>query len=157
MIRIAAIRTRVAVIGGLLSWALTAVPAWAHDRPAPVRDLAAASTSDAGGLLLASLAAVIALGLGRRRRLALALAIVLPVLGFEVGLHSTHHVDDPVGAGQCTVAVATIHLSGTPVAPPTLDPSAARAPSPAPPALRVQVRAHRPAPHEGRAPPVSIG
>jgi hypothetical protein len=156
MIRIAGVRTRVVIVAALLAGALTAVPSWAHERSAPRRDLAAAWPSDTDGLLLASLAAVIALGLGRRRRLALALAVVLPVLGFEVGLHSTHHLDNPGRAAECTVALATIHLSGTPVAPPTLDLSAARVPSPAPPAPRVPATPHRPAPHEGRAPPVSI-
>jgi hypothetical protein len=156
MIRIAAVRTRVVVVAALLLWALTPSPSWAHDRPAPIRDLTAAPTSDTDGLLLGSMAAVIALGLGRRRRLAVALAIVLPVLGFEVGLHSTHHLGEPVRAAECAVAVAAIHLSGTPVDAPGLDLTVTRAPDPAPPDLRVQVTQHRPAPHEGRAPPASM-
>jgi hypothetical protein len=155
-IGIAAVRARVGVVAVLLSGALAPAAAWAHGRAVPVRDLAAAPAPSADELLLASLAAVIALGLGGRRRLAVALAIVLAGLGFEIGLHSTHHLADPVRAAACVVAGVTVHLSGTPVDAPGLDPTVTRAPDPAPPAPRGHGLRHRAAPHEGRAPPAPV-
>jgi hypothetical protein len=156
MMRIAGVKTRVVIGAALLSWALTPTPSWAHDRSAPVHLVAAPLARNADGLLLAALAAVMVLGLGGRRRFAFSLAVVLAVLGFEVGLHSTHHLADPARAARCAVATATLHLDGTPVDASGHEAIVARAPDPAPPGLRVQVLQRRPAPHEGRAPPVRI-
>jgi hypothetical protein len=136
-------------------WPSTAASSWAHDGSASVLDLAPAESAG-GVLLLAALGAVIVLGLGGRRRLALALAIALALLGFDIGLHSVHHLDDPLGAGQCAVAWATTHLSGTPVDAPSLVALLDGAPRPSPIPRHLAAPPRPPAPHEGRAPPIAL-
>jgi hypothetical protein len=134
-------------------WPPDAGPSWAHDGPASVLDPAPASGLGEASLLVA-LGAVIVLG--RRRRLALALAVGLSLLGFEVGLHSVHHLDDPGHASQCAIASATTHLNGTPVDTPSPVSPMEWTPRPAPIPPDV-VAPHRSlAPHEGRAPPIVL-
>jgi hypothetical protein len=132
-----------------------AAPSWAHDGLASVFDLAPARRLGEVPLL-ALLVAVVLRGLCRRRRLALALAVAFPVLGFEVGLHSVHHLDDSGHASQCAIASATTHLNGTPVDTP-------RSVSPVEwttqlaPIFPDVATPHRSlAPHEGRAPPIVL-
>jgi hypothetical protein len=115
-------------------------------------DLAAAATS---AILLGALAVGIALGLRRPRRLVAGLAMLVLVLASEAGLHSAHHVGAPRDAAACSVAVTTAHLSGSPVEAVTIAPDAAPMFRGDLPARRVAVARHRPAPHEGRAPPAS--
>jgi hypothetical protein len=131
-----------------------AAPAWAHDGPASVLDLASASLGEAP--LVAVLAAVIVLGLGWQRRFALALAVAFPLLGFEVGLHSVHHLDDPGHASQCAVASATTHLHGTPVDTPRSISPVEWAPQRALISPDVTTPHRSLAPHEGRAPPIVL-
>jgi hypothetical protein len=134
-------------------------PAWAHraaDAPALFSAGLAASSGLHGviivSLLFGALVALIGLGLRRPRRLVWFLAILLLVLAFQAGLHAAHHIG---GSDQCVVAMATAHLVASPVEVVTIDPVTAprlRATLSPPP---VQVTLHRPAPHEGRAPPHS--
>jgi hypothetical protein len=147
----AAVILSTAVLVVALVMSVAAAPAWAHDDSASPLDLAPASSVGDASLLVA-LGVVI--GLGRRRQIALALAVVLPLLGFEVGRHSVHHLDDQQKASQCVVASATTHLNGTPVdAPKPVAPiEYAPLPAPAPPDLAAPHRSL--APHEGRAPPI---
>jgi hypothetical protein len=145
----AILSTAVLVVALVVS--VAAAPAWAHDESASALDLAPASSVVETALVVVLGAAI---GLSRRRRIALALAVVLPLLGFEVGLHSVHHLDDQQKASQCVVASASTHLNGTPVdAPRPVAPiEYAPAPTPAPPDLAAPHRSL--APHEGRAPPI---
>ncbi len=50
-----------------------------------------------------------------RRRLVIGLVVALLTLAFEAGLHSTHHLGDPVRGAECALALATAHLDGAPV------------------------------------------
>lgn len=145
-------------VGAML---LGSTTAWAHGpatSAAPgvginaTSDLAAAADS---ALLLGVLAVGIALSLCRPRRLVAGLAMLVLVLAFEAGLHSAHHVGAPREAAACSVAVATAHLSGSPVEAVTLDPDAAPVFRGELPGPRAPVARHRPVPHEGRAPPAS--
>jgi hypothetical protein len=135
-------------------WAAPAAPSWAHDGSTSVLDLAPVESAR-GALLLAALGAGIVLGLGGRRRLALALAFALSLLGFDIGLHSVHHLDDSLGAGQCAVAAATTHLSGTLIDAPGLVALLDGASRPAPIPGDVAAPPRSPAPHQGRAPPIA--
>jgi len=145
----------VALLWPTSSWAHQAVSAWVA--PAPTTSVTDWSVlpggTDRGGLLLAALAAGIGLGLRRPRRLAAGLVILLLMLAFEAGLHSVHHVSDPHQAAACAVGVATAHLAGQTVEVVTVDPIAAPSFHDARPAPLAPVTLHRPAPHEGRAPP----
>jgi hypothetical protein len=147
----------VAVLGPASSWAHQAVSASAVLRASVTEwsGLPGDSDSNSDGLLLAALAAGIGLALRRPRRLAAGLVILLLVLAFEAGLHSVHHVGDADHAAACAVGVATAHLAGNPVEVVTIDPIAAPSLDTALPAPPAPVTLHRPAPHEGRAPPAS--
>jgi hypothetical protein len=147
----------------LLTSLLAPASAGAHGAPGeaealagPVAELAAAPPGGLDGLLLVALAAVVALGASRRRRLALALVLALLTLAFEAGLHSTHHLGDPVRAAECALAFATAHLDGAPVDAVSLAPAVDPAPDGPPLAAPAPPAAGRAAPHEGRAPPASI-
>jgi MYXO-CTERM domain-containing protein len=153
--RPAAIVSIAVLVIALVLSPLAAAPAWAHDGRVSVLDLVPTS-SVADSPLLAALGAVAGLGLGRRRRLALALALALPLLGFEIGLHSVHHLGDPDHASQCVVAEATTHVNGALVdAPRPINPIE-YTPQPAPVAPAVAAPHRSLAPHEGRAPPVVL-
>ena len=66
--------------------------------------------------LVALLAGLAALGARRpRRALGLALILLLAVFAFESGVHSVHHLADPVRGEHCAVATASQHVSGTEV------------------------------------------
>jgi hypothetical protein len=146
-------------------------PAWAHDRtspaPAPPMRVAAApvvaipvEVLSAGtpepsvpwaALLL--LGAIGAAAVSRQRRLvAITLVAIVALLAFETGVHSTHHLDKPQDAAQCTVAGMSAQLSAdvvnVMVEAPLLAPQAIA------PALASPVLAARAiAPDAGRAPP----
>jgi hypothetical protein len=80
---------------------------------------------------------------------------MLLVLGFETGLHSTHHLGESARAPECAVAAATAHLTGGSVERVSVDPLIV--PSyPVPSERPVQLPRRRPASHEGRAPPATI-
>jgi hypothetical protein len=132
-----------------------AAPSWAHDGLASVFDLAPARRLGEVPLL-ALLVAVVLRGLCRRRRLALALAVAFPVLGFEVGVHSVHHLDDPGHASQCAVASATAHLHGAPVDTPSPIAPIERTPQLAPIPSDVATPHRSLASHGGRAPPIVL-
>jgi hypothetical protein len=143
---------------------LGATSSWAHQDARASAVTAAASVTegpglpggtDGGALLFAALAAGIGFGLRRPRRVAAGLVILLPVLAFEAGLHSVHHVGAPHQAAACAVGVATAHLAGNVVEVVTVDPIAAPSLHTALPAPSAPVALHRPSPHEGRAPPAS--
>ena len=153
--RPAALVSIAVLVVALVLWPLAAAPAWAHDGRASVLDLV--PTANAGDAhLLVVLGAVVGLGLGRRRRLALALAVALPLLGFEIGLHSVHHLGDPEHASQCVVASATTHVNGTLVDAPRPIIPVEYTPQPAPVAPAVAAPRRSLAPHEGRAPPIVL-
>ena len=106
------------------------------------------------GFLLAAAAVAIGLGLRRPRRMGAVLAVVfLVVFAFEAGLHSAHHLGDPLRAAACTVAVATAHLAAAPLDAVSIEPPnapvlrAGRSAEPTP------VTLHPPASHDSRAPP----
>jgi hypothetical protein len=149
-------------VGGASALVVLLGPAssWAHQTVSGSAITTATGTDwsgfPGGGLLLAALGAGIGLGLRRPRRLAAGLVILLLVLAFEAGLHSVHHVGYPHQAGACAIGVATAHLAGSPVEVVTVDPVAVPLLHIALAAAPVQVALHRPAPHEGRAPPASI-
>jgi hypothetical protein len=154
MMRSAATLVSVVLVVVLVLWPPAAAPAWAHGGSGSVLDRVPAS-SLGEAFLLVVLGAGIVPGLGRRR-LALALAVALPLLGFEVGLHSVHHLGDPGQASQCVVASATTSLNGTLVdAPSPVSPVEwTSRPAPIPPDV---VAPHRSlAPHAGRAPPIVL-
>lgn len=102
-----------------------------------------------------ALAAVVALGTSRRR-LAIGLALALLTLAFEGGLHSAHHLGDPVRGAECVLALATAHLDGAPVDTVSLAPAVDAAPDGPLLLAPVPVAARRVPTHEGRAPPVPI-
>jgi hypothetical protein len=77
------------------------------------------------------------------------------VFAVEAGVHSVHHVGDPVQAAACTVAAATAHLVGSPVDVVGIDPIIALALDGVTWSPPTRALLHRPAPHEGRAPPAS--
>ena len=153
---------RVLVTATLVASLLAPVSAWAH-RAAPVApaeagsvaELAAAPPGDLDGLLLVALAAVVALGMSRRR-LAIGLVLALLTLAFEAGLHSTHHLGDPVRAAECALAFATAHLDGAPVDAVSLAPAVDAAPDGPLLLASVPVTARRIPTHEGRAPPTLV-
>jgi len=142
----------------------TATTSWAHEgrhAPAPVVEPAPVSALDSGaaGLLaLVGLAGVIALAARRPRRPILALGVAVPllVLGVEARLHAVHHLGDPARAAECTVAVATAHLTGSPADAVTADVVAAPALYLVLPGLPAPIPQRPPATHEGRAPPAPI-
>ena len=155
MMRPAALVSIAVLVVALVLGPLAAVPAWAHGVPASVLNLVpTVSVGDAH--LLVALGAMVGLGLGRRRRLALALAVALPLLGFEIGLHSVHHLDDPEHASQCVVASATTHVNGTLVDAPRPITPIEYTPQPAPVAPAVAAPHRSLAPHESRAPPIVL-
>jgi hypothetical protein len=149
-----------ALVAALLASLLAPVSAWAHQaagafapRSASLEG-AAISGPATSVVLVAALAAGVGLTLSRRR-LALGLAFMLLVLGFETGLHSTHHLGESARAPECAVAAATAHLTGGSVERVSVDPLIV--PSyPVPSERPVQVPRRRPASHEGRAPPAAI-
>jgi hypothetical protein len=57
------------------------------------------------------LAATLLVAWRPRRVLALALVLVIGVLAFETGIHSTHHLDRADEAASCTVAGVSAQLS----------------------------------------------
>ena len=141
---------------------LAGIPAWAHDIPRTLAGPAAGSVPsgaappmDNRGLLIAALVVGIVLHLARRRRLAVALVIILVPLGFETGLHSVHHLNDPVRAAECAVAFSAVHLVGSPVDDVSVDLIGSVAHSPITPEPETQVPHPRATAHEGRAPPTS--
>jgi hypothetical protein len=142
----------IAVLAVALLGPPAVAPAWAHEGPASVLDLARV-WSFGGASLLVALGAVSVLVLGRRR-LALVLAVALPLLGFELGLHSVHHLDDREHASQCVLASAITHLNGTQVDAPRFVSPIEYTARPAP--IPADIVAPRPslAPHAGRAPPI---
>jgi hypothetical protein len=154
---------RDAVAGASLMVLLVGTVAWAHEAAkVPVTDPVTVSapdtatpTTDASGLLLAGLVAGIVPCLARPRRLTAALVIILVILAFETGLHSTHHLNDPARASACTVAILAVHLVGSPVDNVSVDLIGSPAHRPISPEPERQVPHSRPAPHEGRAPPAS--
>jgi hypothetical protein len=77
-------------------------PALVAATPLPEMPWAVLAALAGGSLLLA-----------RRRRagLALALVLVLGILAFETGFHSTHHLERPDEAARCVVAGASAQLS----------------------------------------------
>jgi hypothetical protein len=145
-----------------LLFVTTATASWAHEAPhppAPVADPVPVSVS--GGapdlLLLAAFAAASALAVSRARRLALGLAVLLLVMGVEAGLHAVHHLSDPARAAECAVAIATAHLTGSPVNGGPADLVALRPLYPVRPGLPAPITTLRPpGPHAGRAPPAPI-
>lgn len=155
---------RDAVAGAGLMVLLVGTAAWAHEAAkVPATDLVTGSvaentatpTTDVSGLLLAGLVAGIVLCLARPRRLPATLVIILVILGFETGLHSTHHLNDPARAADCTVAGLAVHLVGSPVDDVSVDLIGSPAHRPISPESETQVPHSRPAPQEGRAPPAS--
>jgi hypothetical protein len=159
---IAAGLARVLVAATMLASLLAPASAWAHRAaPAaqaeagPVAELAAAPRGDLDGLLLVALAAVVALGMSRRR-LTIGLTLALLTLAFEAGLHSAHHLGNPVRAAECVLALATAHLDGAPVDTVSLAPTVDAAPDGPLLLAPVPVAARRVPTHEGRAPPVPI-
>jgi len=157
------------VAGASLIVLLVGSVAWAHNvANVPTSDAFATShpvavtapdpapaTIGASGLLLAGLVLGIVLGLARPKRLPAALVIVLMILAFETGLHSTHHLNDPARAADCTVAVLAVHLVGGPLDDLSIDLIGSPAHRPISPEIETQVPHSRPAPQEGRAPPAS--
>jgi hypothetical protein len=154
--RLTAILSRALWVLALVCWPSAAAPSWAHDGSGPLLVLAPPPASAGEAFLFAATVAIAVFGLGRRRRFALVLAAVLPFLGFEAGLHSIHHLDDPQRTAKCAVASATLHLNGTPAEAPSLAAAIERAPEPVPVAPRAAAPHRSPAPHEGRAPPLAL-
>jgi hypothetical protein len=150
--RRATILSSAVLVIALALWPPAAAPSWAHDGSASLLDLAPASSLGETPLLVV-LGAGLVIGLGRRR-FALALTVALPLLGFEVGLHSVHHLDDPGHASQCVIASATTHLNGTPADAPSPVSPIEWTPRPAPIPPDVGAPHRSLAPHEGRAPPL---
>lgn len=115
-----------------------------------------ASAGPPWGALLA-LAAVALLGARRPRRAAALLVVVaLTVFAFESGVHSVHHLVDPVRAKDCALASASQHVSGVeadPV-PVKLSPALRGLASGVPEVAAWPVRPLPP--HGGRAPPASV-
>ena len=136
------------------AWAHPAAPA-APAEAGPVAELAAAPPGDLDGVLLVALAAVVALGMSRRR-LVIGLVLALLTFAFEAGLHSTHHLGDPVRGAECALALATAHLDGAPVDTVGLAPAVDAAPDGPLLLAPVPLAARRVPTHEGRAPPVPI-
>jgi hypothetical protein len=64
---------------------------------------------------LFAVAAMIIVARRPRRALALAIVLMLGLFAFESGVHSVHHINDPRSGAACLVAVATLHVAGTPV------------------------------------------
>jgi hypothetical protein len=88
-----------------------------------------------------------------RRALTLALVLVVGVLAFETGIHSTHHLDRADDAASCTVAGVSAQLSAD-LVDATLDvPRAARVEIPVVARPTPVVAARAVAPDAGRAPP----
>jgi hypothetical protein len=89
-----------------------------------------------------------------RRALALTLVLVVALLAFETGVHSTHHLDRGDEATHCLVAGLSAQLAAD-LVDVAFEPSLALLPSAAPPALAAPDVDARPiAPDAGRAPPV---
>jgi hypothetical protein len=82
-------------------------------------------------------------------------AIVFGVFAVETGVHSVHHMGDPIQTAACTVAAATAHLAAGAVDVVVFDPIIALAPDSVLWSPPTRALLHRPSPHEGRAPPAS--
>jgi hypothetical protein len=143
--------------------AVTATASWAHDGshlPVLVTGSVADPISEPGGapvlLLVVALAAASALGASRPRRRVLSVVVLFLVLEFEAGLHAVHHLDDPARAAECATAVATAHLTGSPVDRVTAEPVDILALHSVPSEIPTPVAQRPPAPYAGRAPPTSI-
>ena len=160
------------VLAACVSWC---GPAWAHpafegaaQAPATAVAVPTATWSAAPALpavpwpaVLAAAAALIVAWRRPRRALALAIVLILALFAFENGVHSVHHLNDlrhleDLRSGlTCHIAVATAHLSGTPVDATTPEylvlPSYERLVVQAQP----DVAALSLSAHQGRAPPIS--
>jgi hypothetical protein len=150
----------IGAVAALLVMVFGPVSAWAHDavRIPYERTPGLYASIDPSGracLLLAAILIGTRFGLRRPRGLVAGVAIVFGVFAVETGVHSVHHMGDPIQAAACTVAAATAHLVGNPVDVVGMDPIIAPALDSVPWFPPTRALLHRPSPHEGRAPPAS--
>ncbi len=152
----------------VLALGLVAVcaPAWAHEisraadvipSPPPLTETLMAASPDVGipWTALALLAGVAVGAVSRQRRaVALTLVLVVSLLVFETGVHSTHHLRQPEDSRSCAVAWMSTQLSAD-VVDVSIDASPALAPEASIPTLAAPALAQRAvALDAGRAPPV---
>ena len=157
---------RAAVLALVLAAALTAAtPAAAHMgaaagavaiTPAVLNETlsAAPALPSVPWTVLAMIAGfALAVAIRPRRAIALTLALVVTVLAFEIGVHSTHHLGRADDAARCLVAWMSTQLHAD-VVDVVLDASIAALPTTATPWLASPIAGARAiAPDAGRAPP----
>jgi hypothetical protein len=104
--------------------------------------------------LAALLGVVLGIAARPRRTLALTLALVVALLAFETGVHSTHHLGRADEATHCLVAWMSTQLSAD-IVDVTVEASLAILPAAtSPPPATPDVPSRHIAPDAGRAPPI---
>src|SRR5438046_518206 len=111
--RIMPMRRTALAFAALVTLLTTGVPAWAHTR-APIAPVPAPSAPEPSlpwvALLLLGIVGIAAVS-RHRRLMAVALGIIVALLAFETGVHSTHHLGKADDSAHCAVAWMSAQLS----------------------------------------------